>query len=62
MEEWIELRRKIHNEDVSLRQISRETGLHRRTLRKVRDNSANRRATEGQNQPANQRSGHTLIA
>jgi transposase len=39
MDEWIELRRKIHNEDVSLRQISRETGIHRRTLRKIRDNS-----------------------
>jgi transposase len=39
MDEWIELRRKIHNEDLSLRQISRETGLHRRTLRKIRDNS-----------------------
>ena len=39
MDQWIELRRKIRNKGVPLRQISRETGLHRKTLRKIRDNS-----------------------
>ena len=39
MDEWIELRRKIRNQKVSLRQLERETGIHRQTLRKVRDNS-----------------------
>jgi len=39
MDKWIELRRKIRNEEVSLRQLERETGIHRQTLRKVRDNS-----------------------
>ena len=39
MDEWIELRRKIRNQEVSLRQLERETGIHRQTLRKVRDNS-----------------------
>jgi transposase len=39
MDQWIELRRKIHNEDVSLRQLERETGFHRKTLRKIRDHS-----------------------
>jgi len=39
MDKWIELRRKIRNQDISLRQISREDGIHRQTLRKIRDNS-----------------------
>jgi transposase len=39
MDQWIELRRKIRNQDVSLRQLERETGIHRKTLRKIRDNS-----------------------
>ena len=39
MDEWIELRRKIRNQEVPLRQLERETGIHRKTLRKVRDNS-----------------------
>ena len=39
MDQWIELRRKIRNEQVSLRQLARETGLHRQTLRKIRDHS-----------------------
>ncbi len=39
MDQWIELRRKIHNQEVSLRQLERETGIHRKTLRKIRDNS-----------------------
>jgi transposase len=39
MDQWIELRRKIHNEHVPLRQLERETGIHRKTLRKIRDNS-----------------------
>ena len=39
MDQWIELRRKIHNKGIPLRQISRETGLHRKTLRKIRDSS-----------------------
>lgn len=39
MEQWIEFRRKICNEQVPIRQLSRETGIHRQTLRKIRDNS-----------------------
>jgi len=39
MDQWIELRRKIHNEQVPLRQLERDTGIHRKTLRKIRDNS-----------------------
>ncbi len=39
MDQWIELRRKIRNEEVSLRQLERDTGIHRQTLRKIRDNS-----------------------
>jgi len=39
MDEWIELRRKIRNQEVPLRQLTRETGIHRQTLRKIRDNS-----------------------
>ena len=39
MDQWIELRRKIRNQDVSLRQLERETGISRQTLRKIRDNS-----------------------
>ncbi len=39
MDQWIELRRKIRNQEVPLRQLERETGIHRKTLRKVRDNS-----------------------
>jgi transposase len=39
MDQWIKLRRKIRNEDVSLRQLERDTGIHRQTLRKIRDNS-----------------------
>ena len=39
MDKWIELRRKIHNQEVPLRQISRESGIHRETLRKIRDNN-----------------------
>jgi len=39
MDQWIELRRKIRNQEVPLRQLERETGIHRKTLRKIRDNS-----------------------
>jgi len=39
MDQWIELRRKIRNQEVSLRQLERDTGIHRKTLRKIRDNS-----------------------
>ena len=39
MDQWIKLRRKIHNQEVSLRQLERDTGIHRQTLRKIRDNS-----------------------
>jgi len=39
MDQWIELRRKIRNQEVSLHQLERETGIHRQTLRKIRDNS-----------------------
>jgi transposase len=39
MDKWIELRRKIRNQEIPLRQISRENGIHRQTLRKIRDNS-----------------------
>ena len=39
MDKWIELRRKIRNQDVPLRQLQRETGIGRQTLRKIRDNS-----------------------
>jgi len=39
MDKWIELRRKIRNQEIPLRQISREDGIHRQTLRKIRDNS-----------------------
>jgi len=33
------VRRKIRNEQIPLRQLERETGIHRQTLRKIRDNS-----------------------
>ena len=39
MDQWIELRDKMHNKDVPLRQLERETGIGRQTLRKIRDNS-----------------------
>ena len=39
MDQWIELRRQIRNQGVSLRQLERETGIHRQTLRKIRDHS-----------------------
>lgn len=39
MDQWIELRRKIRNREVSLRQLERDTGIGRQTLRKIRDNS-----------------------
>ena len=39
MDKWIELRRKIRNQEVPLRQLERDTGIHRKTLRKIRDNS-----------------------
>ena len=39
MDQWIELRRKIRNGEVSLRQLERDTGIHRQTLRKIRDHS-----------------------
>ena len=39
MDQWIEIRRKIHNEHVPLRELERDTGIHRDTLRKIRDNS-----------------------
>jgi len=39
MDQWIEIRHKIHNEHVPLRELERETGIHRDTLRKIRDNS-----------------------
>ena len=39
MDQWIELRRKIRNQEVSLRQLERDTGIGRQTLRKIRDNS-----------------------
>ena len=39
MDQWIELRRKIRNKQIPLRQLARKTGIHRQTLRKIRDNS-----------------------
>ena len=39
MDQWIELRRKIRNQEVSLRQLERDTGIGRQKLRKIRDNS-----------------------
>jgi transposase len=39
MDEWIELRRKIRKQEIPLRQLERDTGIHRQTLRKIRDNS-----------------------
>ena len=39
MDQWIELRRQIRNGEISLRQLHRETGISRPTLRKIRDNS-----------------------
>ena len=39
MDQWIELRDKMHNQDVPLRQLKRQTGINRQTLRKIRDNS-----------------------
>lgn len=39
MDKWIELRDKMHNQDVPLRQLERETGIGRQTLRKIRDHS-----------------------
>jgi len=32
MDQWIELRRKIRNQRIPLRQLQRETGIHRQTL------------------------------
>ncbi|MHC4883355.1 MAG: IS21 family transposase [Planctomycetota bacterium] len=39
MDQWIELRRQIRNGEISLRQLERDTGIHRQTLRKIRDHS-----------------------
>ena len=39
MDQWIELRRQIRNDGVFLRQLERETGIHRQPPRKIRDNS-----------------------
>ncbi len=39
MKQWIDLRDKIRNQDISLRQLKRDTGISRQTLRKIRDNS-----------------------
>ena len=39
MDKWIELRRQIRNQEIPLRQLERDTGIHRQTLRKIRDNS-----------------------
>ena len=39
MDQWIELRRQIRNGEISLRQLERETGIHRQTLRKIRGHS-----------------------
>ena len=39
MDQWIKLRRQIRNGEISLRQLERDTGIHRQTLRKIRDNS-----------------------
>jgi transposase len=39
MDQWIELRRKLCTDGVSLRQLERDTGIHRKTLRKIRDHS-----------------------
>jgi transposase len=39
MDQWIELRREIRNQQIPLRQLARETGIHRQTLRKIRDHS-----------------------
>ena len=39
MDQWIELRDKMYNQGVPLRQLERETGIGRQTLRKIRDNS-----------------------
>ena len=39
MDQWIELRRKIRNQEVPIRQLHRETGIGRQALRKIRDNS-----------------------
>ena len=35
MDKWIELRRKIRNQNVPLRQLERDTGIGRQTLRKI---------------------------
>jgi transposase len=39
MDQWIELRRRIRTGAASLRQLHRETGISRPTLRKIRDHS-----------------------
>ncbi|MHC5155152.1 MAG: hypothetical protein ACYSO3_03320 [Planctomycetota bacterium] len=39
MDQWIQLRCQIREQEVSLRQLERDTGIHRQTLRKTRDNS-----------------------
>ena len=39
METWAEIRRRVLVEEVSRRQILRETGMHWRTLRKVLQHS-----------------------
>ena len=38
MEQWIELRRKIRNQEVPLRELSRDTVLHTQELRRFLGN------------------------
>ena len=39
MEDWTEIRRRVLVEGVSRRQILRETGMHRQTLKKILEHS-----------------------
>jgi transposase len=40
MNDWIEIRRKILVDHVSLRELERQIGINRQTLRKIRDNAS----------------------
>ncbi|MHC5198495.1 MAG: hypothetical protein ACYSO1_00010 [Planctomycetota bacterium] len=39
MDKWIQLRCQIREQEVSLRQLERDTGIHRQTLLKIHGNS-----------------------
>jgi hypothetical protein len=40
MDQWIEIRQRVLREEVSKRQILRETGMHWKTLKKILNNAS----------------------